>query len=63
MITMGATKKGEMLRTLEVCKNIIEREGNTDRGMLLLVYFLRDQGRSLDDLLGVWHKSYTNQKD
>lgn len=52
---MGSTKTGEIRRTLEVCKNILEREGITDRGMVLLTYFLRDQGRSLDDLLKVWH--------
>ena len=51
-------KKLEILRTLEVSKDILEREGITNRGMLLLVYFLRDQGRALGDLLEVWHEEY-----
>lgn len=51
----GGTKRGEIMRTKEVCKEILEREGITDRGIILLTYFLRDQGRSLSDLLEVWH--------
>lgn len=53
----NATKTDEIRRTREVCREIIEREGNTDRGMLFLVYFLRDQGRTLDELLEVWKET------
>ena len=58
---MGATKRGEILRTLEVCREIMQREGNTRRGILLLTYFLRDQGRPLDQLLEVWHAEITEE--
>lgn len=56
------TKEQEIRRTLEVCKDILMREGINDRGILLLTYFLRDQGRPLNDLLEVWHSQYAGKK-
>lgn len=51
-------KPFEILRTKEVCLEILDREGITSRGLLLLTYFLKDQGRSLEELLEVWHLDY-----
>ena len=52
---MGYTsmKDQEIVRTGEVCQEILTREGITKRGIYFVVAFLHDQGRPLGDLLGV----------
>lgn len=57
---MSSTKNGEIFRTLEVCREIIDREGNNNRGMYFLIAFLNNQGRSLKEIMDVMEKYSMN---